>query len=244
MKCVPGCRYHDYHDRAVEALLMLGYITSKAELANAKAKGHWICRIHCIHHSGNKVAVYGSSTESNIGQHINKKWRTCKSIVVVFRLSRILYNNLHNIIIYIIITKIYRKVGWYENRLADLKKSRSTNQTLMSETSPMATNRLTMATNPTSLLPPENLLNQFNEAATNNQSNDIDINMNDNNTIIGSEDNRSQSHATITGITHLRYIPQCIRPNVKDFIDCSNIGRNNNTKRERTNKVRDKLNTR
>ena len=117
----------------------------------------------------------------------------------------------------------------------------------MSETSPMATNRLTMAENPVSILP-ANLLGQFNEAATtttatDNQINDIDINMNDN-TIIGIEDNRSQSHATITGITHLRYIPQYIRPNVKDFIDCSNIGRNNNTKRERTNKVRDKLNTR
>ena len=90
MKCVPGCTNHDYPPRAVEALISLGYIRDKNELANASGSPHWICRIHCVHHTGKSVAVYNNANESNIGQHINKKWKTCKQIVSVFRLS--LYN--------------------------------------------------------------------------------------------------------------------------------------------------------
>ena len=117
----------------------------------------------------------------------------------------------------------------------DRRKSRPTNQRLMSETSPIAASRITIARNPMESIS-QNLLNQFNSA----EDTSMDISMN----ISGNNNNDEIQSNAAPSISGIRHIPQCIRPNVKDFIDCSNIGRNTQHKRERTNKVRNKLNNR
>lgn len=72
-RCTPGCQMHDYPPGAAPALVLLGYIKNETDIAGAKAKRHWVCRLLISTHSNKGVGIYQSVSHSNIGQHMLRK---------------------------------------------------------------------------------------------------------------------------------------------------------------------------
>ena len=84
--CLPGCLKHYYSDDSKRALIELKVISGINALDAARAEYHRVCRIACWKHlHPGTCSIITTQSESNMAQHIMRKWNTAPGLVTLFR---------------------------------------------------------------------------------------------------------------------------------------------------------------
>ena len=85
IKCIPGCKKHHYSQEAKQALYEMKLIPDTGYLANAAPEYHRVCRIACDRHLQKTCTIIKSQSESNMAQHIYRKYSHSPGLVTLFR---------------------------------------------------------------------------------------------------------------------------------------------------------------